>query len=207
MGDCHGVRELLLCWFGLAPLLLVLRLVILQQFWRRAREWSHTVRRRLLYARYHASLMWRGADSDYQPLGSAVMVSVTVRAVSGATILTDFRVLSQDYVHVVKDATLQALGARDTRCQLINGNTLLEDNQRLAHVGVKNGSQLLCILSPEPVEEINIAQHEVEEGPTQKPPIAAKAFICIWLCGWFVGEFHAVSILEQVALQCVVNSH
>jgi len=219
LSDCHGVRELLLCWFGLVPFLLALRLVVLKQFRSRAymvpecgllkqfrsraRIWSQNVRRRLLYARYHASRCIRGGrDSDYQALDSDIgIVCVTVQAVSGANILTDFKVLSQDYVHVVKDATLRALGTSGTRCQLISQNTILEDNQRLAQVGVKNGSQLLCVLTPEPVEELNPLPHE-EERPTQKPPVAPKVFIFIWLCCWFIGEFYAVISLELVTLQC-----
>lgn len=155
--------------------------------------------------RYFVISYFRQNNDAERPL---TMITVSVLLPNGDFVLEEAKVLSHDYVLVIRQLVEKQLGLRHSgrQCKLALAGTLLTDDTRIHDAGVEDNSVITAVVLDEMNEAPEIAPKAMGEPPAPGPPgppVAAKAFLCFWLCGWLLGEIFAAGALMSALAGCM----
>lgn len=199
MFGCPGAD----CWFAFwVPFTIFLRFARIKQIQSAISKLSSKMHKLGLRSKYYAqyiinSCMGIQPDDDENTL---TMISVSVYLASGEELLLGAKVLSQDYVQVLRELVeAHPIVPQCGRVQLIVGTDALEDDMRICDAGIDDGSSLTAFI----LQDLEQPPKEDQEQPGAAipTPAFARCFLAVWLCGWIAGEV-AVSMALQKLLLC-----
>jgi hypothetical protein len=170
-------------------------------------HWSRLIEVSILRARYALASWTRVQTTDASDSSPMCMLTLSVYLPSGEEILPEAKLLSHDYIRSLHELVRAQLKLRNIEqdCQLILDDTTLADADRLCHCGIVDGTSILAVVvneeEPEPVAE------ETEAKRSQTPPLAARCFLALWLCGWVAGEVSVACTLQSMLLGLHMDLH